>query len=88
MGASSVTAGPWQWDIDENGRGRITGPGSVSIADLYQPPFGSMEANACLIAAAPDLATMLKRVSRLNSFRELNDLLPEVRAAIAKAEAT
>ena len=31
------------------------------------------------------LLTMLSRVSHLNSFRELNDILPEVRATIAKA---
>lgn len=36
-------------------------------------------------AARADLLAMLDRVSHLNGFRELNDILPEVRAALAKA---
>ncbi|WP_248321994.1 hypothetical protein [Caballeronia sp. Sq4a] len=42
-------------------------------------------ANRRLIAAAPDLLAVLERASHINGFREFNDYLPTIRAAIAKA---
>ncbi len=43
------------------------------------------EAVAALAQAAPDLLSVLEHASRLNSFREFNDYLPTIRAAISKA---
>ena len=51
----------------------------VSLAELNRRPPDPVRA---------ELVEALKAVSRLNSFRELNDLLPSVRALIARVEAT
>jgi len=55
-------------------------------ADIADPLTGkpSIE-NARLIAAAPELLAVLEHVSHINGFREFNDYLPTIRAAIAKA---
>ena len=46
---------------------------------------GQAMANARLIAAAPDMLAVLGHAQTLNSFRAVDDYLPTMRAAIAKA---
>lgn len=94
----SHTPGPWEavWDhpdVDTICHVRPVGR-DVSwreIATLYTTPRGSeKEANARLMAAAPDLLAALKAV--ISSSRECGDFesdvlaFNEARAAIAKAE--
>lgn len=87
------TPGPWLVDHDTDITGSESSPeigcvGKVDIAHVYLRAVpGKTEANARLIAAAPDLLEALKAVlnSCLDS-RGLADAYKQARAAIAKAE--
>lgn len=91
---SGHTPGPW--DVSRVGyetyvRQGIFSDGDTSIAHVYQA-FGCLEANAALIAAAPDLLAAATDVFEVmadtgyyNLFKKQLDAL---RAAIAKAEGT
>jgi hypothetical protein len=57
------------------------GPNSIGVAIA----FGDTEANAHLIAAAPDLLESLKEIVALTD--RTHDIWDKARAAIAKAEA-
>jgi hypothetical protein len=101
------TPGPWQVG-DGQGNGHrdyiycddATGS-AVATVELQYAPRNPLEqqANARLIAAAPDMLAALKKHERVLSMRttygakakptvqELNDMLDDFRAAIAKATA-
>lgn len=89
------TPGPWHWESDvvksdPTGRVRyqVTAMGKTVTRVYYSSHEGgptNAAADARLIAEAPALLAMLRRVAALNSFRELNDLLPAVRDAIERA---
>lgn len=89
------TPGPWHWESDvikgdPTGRVRyqVTAMGKTVTRVYYSSYEGgptNAEADARLIAEAPALLAMLRRVAALNSFRELNDLQPAVREAIDRA---
>ena len=96
---SKHTRGPWQILPDESDKGytRIRGTSlgyRYKIADVRHAAFGGVgkacaeetEANARLIAAAPDLLAMLERIRDDRTFRTNdNGLWPDLLAAIAKA---
>lgn len=54
---SGHTAGPWSVRTHKNGYPEVYAPGGLIIAEVWHPPVddGAAEANALLIAAAPDL---------------------------------
>lgn len=62
MRVDEYTPGPWFiW----NARGEATrvGPSSnCTVASIYHPPIGCHQANARLIAAAPDLLRALEKI--------------------------
>lgn len=98
MSALKHTPGPWSAEIGDGGEfgdwAEIHGPGRVhpiaEIAMTQGTPFGlEDEANAILIAAAPDLLKALRRIAAKCSapHKEQDDCTCCLaRAAIAKAE--
>lgn len=89
------TPGPWELNTEDTGlndSGTILGAGVVIVPDIYGRSKVECDANAALIAAAPDLYAMLARM--LDSVLRLPDRpntislldLEQARAAIAKAE--
>ena len=99
---SAHTPGPWSiWNFSDDPRHVAVGPdaGGLAIADVvacnahgcYTAETESRgQANARLIAAAPDLLAALQMVDRIWSNDQTANLDPEsplaiVRAAIAKA---
>ena len=95
MSATTHTPGPWAVERSLAGKTVITGPGGahtlavVAIAFDGAGGLSSMEANAHLIAAAPELlaACIAAEETLDNSLRspERADALELLRAAIAKA---
>lgn len=88
---SKHTPGPWQHSVklsgSENHRGfRIWGADGWALADVQPADEDGTEgeANARLIAAAPDLLEALKGVLRVADRK--TDEFDAARAAIAKAE--
>lgn len=82
---SKHTPGPWHIDpikAHANGNRRIMAEQCTPVAVVPE----HLAADARLIAAAPDLLTALKQAVKLNGFREFNDHIPAMKAAIAKAE--
>ena len=86
---SKHTPGPWRID-----RGSKTGTARgisasarniVNFNGLAKPMSNETEANARLIAAAPDLLDALRYVLDCIERNEISDMQP-ARAAIAKAE--
>lgn len=87
------TPGPWYADGDhvvkhDYAQDIICVP---PRGDAYRRPYEEARANACLIAAAPDLLAALARlvdfVSALDEFpEEIEDAHEQARAAIAKAK--
>jgi hypothetical protein len=76
------TPAPW------TGIETISGPDGKAVCDVVTPPYGTLgwanstlHANAALIAAAPDMLEVLKKVERT-----FGDRFPEVVEVIAKAE--
>lgn len=97
------TPGPWSFDdIMSQGSmvyrrirtGREEAIGAVSAYKLTKGRDAEAEANARLIAAAPDLLAAARRVANLNpdageiGAGMLRTIVAEARAAIAKAEGT
>jgi hypothetical protein len=76
------TPGPWKaftgWVGLKPGHGPV-------IAQIPNYPYGDTEANAHLIAAAPDLLEVAKRALNMSA-RVHPDFYTQIRAAIAKAE--
>ena len=98
MSTQKHTDGPWKIHTDAHGRGLIYAEGRW-LATTWRAngegndaPYLPSEANAHLIAAAPDLLVALKQcvpliVAHANYSAEGVGTLQVVRAAIAKAEA-
>lgn len=88
---SKHTPGPWVPDQLGERRHILTKSGYVvaAISPLYAYKK-SHEANAALIAAAPDMLAMLKKVAaaedRMPGNNPIAGLADEIRALIAKAE--
>ncbi len=85
------TPGPWKWDFD------LLGPDEKPILEIgmgYDGQWGGEspnDANARLIAAAPDLLAALKKLAdhfeaEMRAHNGIPPLLFNARAAIAKAE--
>ena len=86
------TPGPWEL---REGYEEVFGPGIYTPGAHDTEPHAAVsqfaadpDADACLIAAAPDLLAALEYVERLNKQRPMfgGDFAAEVRAAIAKAK--
>lgn len=64
------TPGPWPWEYTGDGKrivigaGLVEGPGGYEVAEVYSDdcPREIAEANASLIASAPDLLEALEEV--------------------------
>lgn len=101
----SHTPGPWEVEIHANGCVFITSPNTSSsggdIADLYHTILDAFdgqqivtkqnaEANAHLIAAAPDLLEAceeaVEQLWHLAKDKQTNPWVKQLRAAIAKAK--
>lgn len=59
--SAAPTRGPW-YVINDRGTLEVKGSTVDTVAKLYYPPNGHIEANARLIAAAPDLLEALKEL--------------------------
>jgi len=86
---SKHTPGPWSVQYETDIAAREDGVGPVDVAHVYMRTApGRTEANARLLAAAPELLEALK--SMCEGFKPLKDAdfpaLAKARAAIAKAE--
>ncbi len=93
------TPGPWPWKYTGDGKrivigeGLVEGPGGYEVAEVYSDdcPAEVAEANARLIAAAPDLLEALQRMHQAFNAKapipkqEGDALEAMCRAAIAKA---
>jgi hypothetical protein len=85
---SEITAGPWECN-DYGMPYDCARFGEVAfILSKEGESFDANEANARLIAAAPDLLSALKSVSRTILSAGEREYYPEVFAAIAKATTT
>lgn len=95
------TPGPWQiTEMDGEVNRAVVGPDGELIADCFAPTAEDFnlpqdyEANARLIAAAPELLEALSHLLEMVSECQLNGILPDAkewpaekaRAAIAKAK--
>lgn len=82
------TPGPWEYEVHGRARHMISAPedrcGGYIIASMSNEA-PCREANARLIAAAPDLLAALVRVA--DPDQEVADWIGDVQAAIAKATA-
>jgi len=88
------TSGPWKlyrphresfWHVNQDG-----GPGYICDAPMYEHRAAECEANARLIAAAPDMLLALRRAALALAFaaeesEAMRDDYNAVSAAIAKA---
>jgi hypothetical protein len=96
MSEMKHTPGPWQWDagvIPPDGPGRyadiyVTGEdGEPLIIAEFNDSIPQGRANACLIAAAPDLLDACNRAEWwLSTHPEGTAMRDVLRVAIAKAE--
>lgn len=96
------TPGPWYWDSDvvkndplERVRYRVVTRGKTITQCYYSSDDENVEADARLIAAAPELLKELKAVEALYTNNKLlaqahecGEWVNRARAAIAKAEGT
>lgn len=98
---SKHTKAPWSASWDCNGLGYVGVGPNCTVAHIVVPPSGDQEANARLIAAAPDLLEALQSLEPLleavtiglgrvwveadGSKTDFGAALDEARAAIAKA---
>jgi hypothetical protein len=87
----TFTPGPWyvkqQEDLDPSGNGYVWAVKGKPESDKHyvqNPAYANSEANARLIAAAPDLLETLKSIAR--SKARIVTLRKYAEAAIAKAE--
>lgn len=102
MSERAHTPGPWGFEYTEDnkriiiGKGLVEGPDGYDVAEVYSDdcPYEEAEANARLIAAAPELLHEIKHLVRLLEPLEQDGTLNVpglaslngARAAIAKAE--
>jgi len=88
MTGTTHTPGPWSWSDKVNKREWCLEPGVLISSETDGTPGGDRidQANACLIAAAPDLLDVLERVLSSPLVRLTGDIEPQVVAAIAKAK--
>lgn len=87
---SKHTKAPWSASWDCNGLGYVGLGPNCTVAHIVVPPSGDQEANARLIAAAPELLLALQKcVAQLEMITGLvhdeRAALIDARAAIAKA---
>lgn len=82
---SAHTPGPWVVLRDPSHGGPLVATEDVAIADVMEMEAGMSEANANLIAAAPDLLAEAKKQVELLRVAHLA-VSPGLLAAIAKAE--
>jgi hypothetical protein len=86
------TPGPWELNTQDTGlndSGTILGAGVVIVPDIYGRSKAECDANARLIAAAPELLEELKTLSQLVAAHipdEAENWNRAALAAIAKAE--
>lgn len=100
--SAAFTPGPWIALIDYNGVYAVRASAVDTLARLYHPPNGTAEANARLIAAAPELYEAVRawaaHLSVIDNgvagdgaktgveFGLVRDMLRDFRAALSKAE--
>jgi hypothetical protein len=95
MKMSEHTPGPWRFDRDWTRTPTIFGANGVRVADVEKKlvvtggrvidlPKEEREANARLIAAAPDMLAILQRIS-VSYPGYIPDFVEAVHAVIAKA---
>jgi hypothetical protein len=80
------TPGPWKWNEHYNGLEGV-GQSVLKYADYEGMwlSFNNYEADAQLIAAAPELLAALERVVNEAADDDMDDWFANARAAIAKA---
>lgn len=77
------TPGPWLIEVN----GFIIAPDGFSVADCDRGrDVNEADANARLIAAAPDMLMALKNIRKYIEYCDHEPALDEIDAAIAKAE--
>lgn len=79
---TGTTAGPWEVCK----RGDYADDGIVILGDDERIGVIYTEANAALIATAPELLEALKAVRRMKDFEEFGHVAIKVKEAIAKAQ--
>lgn len=84
---TTYTPGPWGIEIAADGINKWVGCPRYTVATVSQLPnqvnIGEADANAALIAAAPELLEFLKKAVQFGGL--FPDLKEECEAAIAKA---
>lgn len=93
---TTYTPGPWSWEYPTSGFISITTKGSDDIAEIRTQDAGGSwapehaEANARLIAAAPELVAVLRDLIDTYALNELRDGdymdVSEARALLARIE--
>jgi hypothetical protein len=88
--ATKFTPGPWRYQEESDAYTHIVRAGEhYFVCQLPQDTSGKAEANARLIAAAPDMLTILNECADfVQPFNRASDLLDRIEAVIAKAEGT
>jgi hypothetical protein len=92
--AAKHTPGPWSYNQDEGGyHGHVISTGDYIICDLPDAGDGAAphtEANARLIAAAPDMLSLLKRLNEAfyvkGTHKALLPVMAETKPLIARAK--
>ena len=82
------TPGPWIVWPDNNNRLQVGQSTNYTVAEIMQTPIHGQEANARLIAAAPDLLEALQAIANGTEFWDsypLEHSYGKARAAIVKA---
>ena len=80
---SSFTPGPWYFLPDRNGRLQVGPSINYTVAEMCVTPLEGQEANARLIAAAPELLEALKWA--VDNPNDDAYWIEQARAAILKA---
>jgi hypothetical protein len=88
MNSTAHTPGPWRYQEKSDAYTHIVRAGEHRfICQLPQDTSGKAEADARLIAAAPDMLALLNEAAEfIQPFNRAEDLLDRIEAAIAKAE--
>ena len=79
------TPGPWNYDRSGYSLYVNSGRELVTALSMDGKRLETSEANARLIAAAPDLLALAERIARLPEHGHYLALIDEARAAISKA---
>lgn len=98
MSDTKHTPGPWRihkysTDLIKDAERIVGADGSSVVMDVYGKTLENADANAQLIAAAPDLLEVAERLMNLDSFISMHvsfrepweNIIKVARAAIAKA---